>query len=148
MREKIISARWGIGVIRYLSKYVSRDVLDQMYKLYVRPHFDYGDITLESTQYTAALAVSGAWRGTSRQKLYDELGWENLYHGRWYRRIMTHFYRLHNTINRPYIYNLIPPKRDLNYNLRMPFDYDKHIERTARSSHTYFQNCEWNRLYM
>ena len=43
-REKIISARRGIGVIRYLSKYVSRDVLDQMYKLYVRPHLDYGDI--------------------------------------------------------------------------------------------------------
>ena len=90
VREKIISARKGIGVIRYLSKYVSRNVLDQMYKLYVGPHLDYGDIIyhkhdpdlkldftkkLESTQYSAALAVSGAWRGTSRQKLYDELGW-------------------------------------------------------------------------
>ena len=30
VREKIISARREIGVIRYLSKYVSRDVLDQM----------------------------------------------------------------------------------------------------------------------
>ena len=95
VREKIISARRGIGVIRYLSKYVSRDVLDQMYKLYVRPHLDYGDIIyhkhdpdlklnftkkLESTQYSAALAVSGAWRGTSRQKFYDELSWESLCH--------------------------------------------------------------------
>ena len=44
VKEKIISARRGIGVIRYLSKYVSRDVLDQTYKLYVRPHLDYGDI--------------------------------------------------------------------------------------------------------
>ena len=73
--REIISARRGIGVIRYLSKYVSRDVLDQMYKLYVRPHLDYGDIIyhkhdpdlkldftkkLESTQYSAALAVSRA----------------------------------------------------------------------------------------
>ena len=70
-----------------------RDVLDQMYKLHVRPHLDYGDIIyhkhdpdltldftkkLESTQYTAALAVSGAWNGTNRTKLYDELGWESL----------------------------------------------------------------------
>ena len=85
VREKIISARRGIGVICYLSKYVSCDVLDQMHKLYVRPHLDYGDIIchehdpdlkhdftkkLESTKYSAALAVSGAWRGTSRQKLY------------------------------------------------------------------------------
>ena len=106
MREKIISARRGIGVIHYLSKYVSRDVLDQMYKLYVRPHLDYGDIIyhkrdlklnftkkLESTQYSAALAMSRAWRGTSRQKLYDELGWESLFHRRLYCR-MTHFYKL------------------------------------------------------
>ena len=30
----------------------------------------------------------------------------------------------------------------------MPYDYDQHIERTTRFSHTYFQNCvsEWNRL--
>ena len=90
---------------------------------------------------------SGAWRGTSRQKLYDELGWESLYHRRWYRR-MTHFYKLRSTRSPLYLYNLIPPERDLNYNLRIPYDYDQHIERTTRFSHTYFQNCvrEWNRL--
>ena len=44
VREKIISARRGIGVIRFLSKYVSMDVLEQMYKLYVRLHLDYEDI--------------------------------------------------------------------------------------------------------
>ena len=42
--EAISKARRGIGLIRHLSQYVSRDVLDQMYKLYVRPHLDYGDI--------------------------------------------------------------------------------------------------------
>ena len=113
-----ISARTEIGVTRYLSKYVSRDVLDQMYKLYVRSHLDYGDIIyhkhdpdlkleftkkkLESTQYSAALAVSGAWRGTSRQKLYDELGWENLYDRKGYRK-MTHFYKLRSTRSPLYI---------------------------------------------
>ena len=45
LREKIISTRRGICVIRFLSKYVSRDVhvLDQMYKPFVRPHLDYGE---------------------------------------------------------------------------------------------------------
>ena len=91
VREAIIKARKGVGIIRFLSKYVSRDVLDQIYKLYVRPHLDYGDIIyhrhdpefkleftrrLESTQYSAAQAVSGAWRGTNTDKLYQELGWE------------------------------------------------------------------------
>ena len=89
IREAIMKARRGIGIIRYLSRYVSRDVLDQVYKLYVRPHLDYGDIIyhrfdpnvsldltrkLEQTQYSAALAVTGAWRGTNRQRLYEELG--------------------------------------------------------------------------
>ena len=74
--EAIGNARRGIGMIRYLSRYVSRNVLDQVYKLYVRPHLDYGDIIyhkydpemclsftqrLEQTQYYAALAVIGAW---------------------------------------------------------------------------------------
>ena len=86
VKEAILKARRGIGLVRYLSKYVSRHVLDQMYKLYVRPHLDYGDIVyhkydpeikldttkrLERTQYSAALAVTGAWRGTSRQRLFE-----------------------------------------------------------------------------
>ena len=84
IRQAISKARRGIEMIKYLSKYVSRDVLDQIYKLYVRPHLDYGDIIyhrhdtekiqnfttrLEQTQYSAALAVTGAWRGSNRQKL-------------------------------------------------------------------------------
>ena len=44
IKEAIVKARRGIGIIRFLSKYVARDVLDQIYKLYVRPHLDYGDI--------------------------------------------------------------------------------------------------------
>ena len=87
-----------------------------------------------------AITTRGPWRGTSRQKLYDELGWDSLYHRRWYRR-MTHFYKLRSTRSPLYLYNLIPPERDLNYNLKMPYDYDQHIERTTRFSHTYFQNC-------
>ena len=72
--------------------------MGQMYKLYVRPHLDYGDIlhqqydpnfslslttVLESVQYSAALAVTGAWRGTNTDKIYEELGWESLYHRRY-----------------------------------------------------------------
>ena len=41
VKEAITKARKGIGVIRFMAKYVTRDVLDQMYKLYARPHLDY-----------------------------------------------------------------------------------------------------------
>ena len=39
-----MKARRGIGLLRYHSKYVSREVLDQTFKLYVRPHLDYEDL--------------------------------------------------------------------------------------------------------
>ena len=89
IREAIVKARRGIGIIRFLAKYVSWDVLDQIHKLYVRPHLDYGDIIyhkydpefkldftkkLESIQYSEALVVTGARRGTNTDRLYEELG--------------------------------------------------------------------------
>ena len=108
IKEEIKKARRGIGIIKFLSKYISRDVLHQIYKLNVRPHLDCGSIVyhkyepqmhlnftqrLDRTQYCAALAVTGAWRGTIRTRLCRELGWENLYHRRWCRRL-CHFYIL------------------------------------------------------
>ena len=162
IREAIMKARRGIGIIRYLSRYVSRDILDQVYKLYVRPHMDYGDIIyhrfdpnmsldltrkLEQTQYSAALAVTGAWTGTNRQRLYEELGWENLYERRWYRRL-CHFYNLKMSSTPQYLFEEIPPERDISYNLRHGRAYDPIIPRTVRFSNTYFQNVlyEWNLL--
>lgn len=35
-------------------------------------------VNLEFAQHPAALAVTGTWRGTMRDKLYAELGWELL----------------------------------------------------------------------
>ena len=42
----------------------------------------------ERIQYQAALTVTGAWQGSSRSKLYEELGWESLSERRWCRRIL------------------------------------------------------------
>ena len=33
---------------------------------------------VKGIQYQAALAISGAWSGSSHSKLYEELGWETL----------------------------------------------------------------------
>ena len=162
IREAILKARRGIGMIKCLSKYVCREALEQIYKLYVRPHLDYGDIIyhkhdpemhlhftqkLEQTQYSAALAVTGAWRGTSRQKLYNELGWETLYHRRWYRRL-CHFYSLCKSKAPAYLYSEIPQQRNLVYNLRNPHCYEQPTGRTIRYSNSYFHNTisEWDLL--
>ena len=83
----------------------------------------------------------------SKCKLYEELGWENLYHRRWYRRL-THFFKLRQSGSPLYLYNLIPPEREVNYNLRRIHVFDQRVERTNRYANTYFQNCpkEWNQL--
>ncbi len=104
MKEAIERANKGISVMRYLSKYVNRKILDQTYKLYVRPHLDYGDIiyhgqlvdmmnSLESVQYQAGLIVTGCIKGTNRVKLYTELGWESLDDRRIFRRLSL-FYKI------------------------------------------------------
>ena len=118
-------------MIKYLSKYIFREVLDQVYKLYIRLHLDNGDIIyhkfdpnmhleftkkLEQVQYSAALAVTGAWRGTSRQRLYEELGWETLYHRRWYRRLCHSFSQIKSK-SPEYLFIEAPQERQLVYNL-------------------------------
>ena len=51
---------------------------------------------VESVQYEAACVVSGAWRGSSRDKLYNDLGWESLYHRRNLRRLCIFYEVLKN----------------------------------------------------
>ena len=43
---------------------------------------------VERIQYQSALAISGTWHGSSRSKLYEELGWESLSDRRMGRRIL------------------------------------------------------------
>ena len=46
---------------------------------------------LESVQYKAAIAITGAIQSTSRNKTYEELGIESLKGRRWYRRLSCMF---------------------------------------------------------
>ena len=96
VRAAISETKKGIGLLKCLSKYLPKHTLNELYKLHVRPHLDYDDVLhhtptrvrkfsnniilpnlmekLESVQYSAALAVTGAWRRKSLEKLYAELG--------------------------------------------------------------------------
>ena len=63
---------------------------------------------VERVQYRAALAVTGAWKGTSRTKLYNELGWESLSD----RRILHRLLQIQKIItkNTPsYLRDKLPP---------------------------------------
>ena len=118
LNEKISKANQGLGLMKQLKKWVSFKTLEVIYKMYVRPHLDYGDMIydigetekngilptgisssllrkVESVQYEAAKIVSGAWQGTSREKLYENLGWESLQN----RRIMRKLCLVHEILN-------------------------------------------------
>ena len=87
----------GIYIIKKLRYSLPQKSLITIYKAFLRPPIDYGDIIyehpqndsfsekLESIQYKAALAITGAIQGTSRDKIYLELGLESLRSRRWYK---------------------------------------------------------------
>ena len=66
--------------------------------------------TLERIQYHAALAITGSWKGTNLNKIYDELGWESLTERHWCRRLF-HFYKIQNNLTPRYLKDPIPPIR-------------------------------------
>ena len=77
------------------------NIFRNLYKALVRPHIDYCDVNyhlpskihmpplgrtlnslmekVERIQYQAALAITGTWQGSSRSKIYEELGWESFF---------------------------------------------------------------------
>ena len=94
-----------IGLLRKLHNLLPRATLITIYKAFIRPHLDYGDIlydqaynmsfhqNLEPIQYNACLTITGAIRGTSKEKLYQEISLESLQLRRWYRKLGM-FYKI------------------------------------------------------
>ena len=84
--KKNLKAIKGIGIIKKLSNVLPRKYLITICKSFVRPHLDYGELIydesycqqIERIQYNASLAITGAIKGTSRPKLYTEIGLESL----------------------------------------------------------------------
>ena len=105
IKEKFSKVYKGIGLLRNLPNKLPRKALVTIYKAFIRPPFDYGDIVygkpnnetfinkIEKAQYDAALAITGTIRGTSREKLYAELGLESLKFRLWFRKL-TCFYKI------------------------------------------------------
>ena len=62
---------------------------------------------LESIQYNAIIAITGTVRGTSSEKLFQELGLETLKSRRWFRKVYL-FYKMLYSKSPSYLFNLIP----------------------------------------
>ena len=117
---QIKKANKGIIVTRKLQLSLPHVSLLTIYKSFVRPHLDYGDVIydhpnnftlsdkIESTQCNAVLAITSAIRETSREKLYHELALESLKNKRRLRRL-CYFHKILSTKLPPYLYDLTPP---------------------------------------
>ena len=110
-----------LQLLQKLHNLLPRSALITVYKSFVRPCLDYGDILynqaynmsfhdkLESIQYNAWLAITGAIRGISKKKIYQELGLESVQLWRWYRKLGM-FYVIYKNKSPQYLFKLISEK--------------------------------------
>ena len=105
LKDKFAKVNRGIGILKKLSGFLPRHSLITLYKSFIQPHLDCTDIIydqlnnlslcnkIETWQYNAALAITGAIRGSSKERLYQELGYAYLSSRRWLRKLCT-FYKI------------------------------------------------------
>ena len=102
---------------------------------------------IESVQYNAALAITGAIHGSYREKLYQELGFESLHDRRWCRKLCF-YYKIQQNNCPLYLTELLPTIKTSCYSLRSnrPRMFSK--VRTERFKSTCFPSCflNWNKL--
>ena len=159
--KKIIICNKLIGSIKWLSSLLPRKSLLTIYKSFIRPHLDYGDILynnpanetlinlIEKVQYKACLAITGAIQVTSRDSLYQELGLESLRVKRWYRK-MIFFYRIVNELAPKYLTYILPTANNCSYCTRSQTnsEINQFYTRTESFKNSFFPYSikEWNKL--
>ena len=102
---------------------------------------------IESVQYQAALAITGTWQGTSRIKLYDELGLKSLSDRRSFNRIIQVF-KIKNNLTPAYLREKLPPLYVHDFPNANPNRFHVRRARTNRFKNTFFQNAirSWNNI--
>ena len=146
------------GLLQKLQNTLPRPSLLTIYKSSIRQYLDYGDTNhdqeynasfqqkVESIQYNAAVAITGAIRGTSKEILFEKLGLESLQNRQWYRKLCC-FYKVLKGQSPKYIFNIIPK-------LNRPYS-TKNANNIPHFKviHSFFRNTffpsviiEWNKL--
>ena len=135
----------AVGLLRKLRNILPRTTLITIYKAFTRPHLDYGDNLydqafnnsfkekLESFQYNTCLAWTGAIWGTSKEKIFQELGLQSPRDRRWCRKLSL-FYKILENENPKYLFSLIPTRRSL-YSTR-----NIHNIPLVNTKHNFFKN--------
>ena len=102
---------------------------------------------IESVKYNAALAITGAIHGSSRDKLYQELGFESLYDRRWFRKLCF-YYKIRHNVCPLYLTHLLSIMKTSCYSLRLNRAPSVPNFRTERFKSTFSPSysSNWNQL--
>ena len=73
--------------------------------IYDKPNNENIQNKIEKVQYQACLTITGAIQGASREKIYDELGFQFLAKRRW--RSNLYFYKIVNHLQPDYLYSYL-----------------------------------------
>ena len=112
--------------------------------IYDQPNVSSLASKIESVQYNTALAIAGAIRGTSKEKSYQELGFESLKDRRWLSRL-CYLYKIVNTKQPAYFYDLIPPFQRSSHNKGCIYEpFCRTV--SFKNSFLLYAIKEWNKL--
>ena len=112
----------GVSLLCKLSMLLPQQCLITIFKFFIRPLLDYGDVIysqplneflsyiIETVQYEAQLAITGAIGESYQEKLYQESGLEHLHQRRWMRQLCLFYKAFHNKVLKC-IHSLIPSSR-------------------------------------
>ena len=141
----------------HLSFILDRETLERVYQSFVRSKLEYACIVwdnctneqrnlLEQVQYRAGKIVSGAISRTSKDLVYQELGWHSLEERRYVQRLKV-FHKILNGKTPIYLQNEIPRPNPTRENLRNNDDIPK-IRGLVLYENTFIPRtiCDWNRL--
>ena len=149
-----------VNIMRYLKNKIDRKSLEKIYIGFIRPILEYGNIIwdnctseeselLESVQLEAARIITGLRKGTSRVKLYNELGWDTL-QSRRHKSKLIFFHKALNGDLPSYISDLVMSHTNTNqhYQIRHQREFNVPLCRTESYKRSFFPCVlnEWNSL--
>ena len=149
-----------LNILRMMKHNLDRNSLEKLYFGFIRPILEYGSVVwdnctreqsdlIESVQYESARIVTGLRKGTSRVKLYGELGWDSLQNRRKKQKLILMFKALEGELPN-YITNNIISYINIepNYMVRNPRLFTPPQCRTKSYKDSFFPTVLdlWNKL--
>jgi hypothetical protein len=160
IKSIITKCRLLINCLRSYKYRLSRRALENIYKSYILPHFDYADVLwdgctetlsdeLELLHLDALRTIIGTVRGTSHGKIYAESGFTTLRERR-KRHKLTMYHKIVNQHVPNYLQLNLPPlvSENIPYDLRRPLEREHLAWDICRFKDSFFLDTSalWNRL--